>query len=147
MSVPMFGPARATAELRAALGAERVPIQVCATCGTRQYPPREICAHCLGGDLAWRHERLVGTVAASSRLHLSLDPAFGDLLPATIAMVRLEAGPKVLAWVAPGAEATGCRIALTAARDPRGEAVLVALPEPTSPTSADLFDILRGGET
>jgi len=143
MSEPMFGPSRLPAEMRAALGARQVPVQRCMDCGHRQYPPREICSACLSGRLEWRHEAVTGTVAASTLLHVSLDDELADLLPASIAMIRLESGPKVLAWVTPDAAATGTPVTLTVARDPRGESVLVALPVDDPPQASELGALLH----
>ena len=48
--------ARSRAALGLGIGAAEgsFSLQVCAECAAVQYPPRDVCAACLSGRLAWR---------------------------------------------------------------------------------------------
>ena len=45
---------RAALGLAAAAAEGRFRLQVCVECGATQYPPRDVCEHCLSGALNWR---------------------------------------------------------------------------------------------
>ena len=45
---------RASLGLSAAAAEGRFALQVCADCGTVQYPPRDACQNCLSTDLPWQ---------------------------------------------------------------------------------------------
>ena len=72
-----------------------------------------------------------GRVAATTRLHVSLDPAFAGRLPVPLVSVTLDAGPTVLAF-AEGALAPGARVSLRQEVDAAGRLVMVAGPEATA---------------
>lgn len=72
-------------------------LQVCEQCGTVQYPAREVCRNCLGGELTPGPVDGGGTVVSWCRLHASLEAEFRDRLPMLVASIRLTTGPVVLA--------------------------------------------------
>lgn len=102
----------------------------CGACGAFHYPAREVCPACFTvpeGAMAWREASPAGIVAATTRLHVSLDPAFAGRLPVALATVTLDAGPTVIAFAAGGLR-RGDRVRLAARLDERGRAVLEAAP-------------------
>lgn len=72
-------------------------LQQCGVCQTVQYPPRELCCHCLGDELNWSAVSRGGDLLAYSELQHSLEPFFQELLPWRLASVKLDCGPVVLA--------------------------------------------------
>lgn len=120
---------------RAAAGGQ-FSLQVCAICNAVQYPPREVCGHCLSHELAWQNVNPFGVLAASTTLHHSNDLYFRERLPWRIGTVRLDAGPSVVAHVHQDC-ADGTRVRLVLRLDRAGQAVMIALPEPETPHMAD----------
>ena len=51
--------------LTAAAALGRFELQVCAECGTVQYPPREVCHRCLSGALRWREQNGLGELLSA----------------------------------------------------------------------------------
>jgi uncharacterized protein len=90
-------------------------MQRCTACGKAQYPPRELCSACLADAFEW-HEADAGEVLAVTTLHHSHEPAFRPQLPLRIGLVRLEAGPTVVCFLADGCQ-LGTRVWITARAD------------------------------
>ncbi|MBS0560645.1 MAG: hypothetical protein JSR21_11375 [Proteobacteria bacterium] len=81
-------------------------MQRCRECGRAQYPPREVCGACLSDALEWESaEALPARVLAHTVLHHSNAPPFKPLLPLTTGLVRLDAGPVAVVFLAGGAQA------------------------------------------
>ena len=72
-------------------------LQQCSACQTVQYPPRELCRHCLADELNWAAVSRGGDLLAYSELQHSLEPFFQEQLPWPLASVKLDCGPVVLA--------------------------------------------------
>lgn len=100
-------------------------LQHCGECGTVQYPPREVCGHCLSTTLDWRETDGSGRVQSHVTLHTSLDPWFRDRLPVTIVLVKLDAGPVLYAF-ADKILKRDAAVTVRAVIDESGEAVLHA---------------------
>lgn len=77
-------------------------LQQCANCSAVQYPPREVCSTCLSDQLEWQSQSTLGQVLSVSQLHHSLEPVFQENLPWTLASVKLQCGPVVLAQLPAG---------------------------------------------
>jgi uncharacterized OB-fold protein len=108
----------------------KLAMQRCVECGTLQYPPRELCSTCLADHLEWRTtDAEGGEVLASSVLHHSHEAAFRGVLPLRVGLVRLNAGPIVICFLAAGCDA-GTRVRITAGNDDAGRTVLTATPVP-----------------
>ncbi len=104
----------------------KLALQRCTACGTMQYPPRELCADCLADTLEWRvTDDALGEVLANTVLHHSHEPAFGAMLPMRVGLVRLDAGPTAVCFLADDCSA-GMRVSVTARLDGEGRAVLSA---------------------
>lgn len=72
-----------------------------------------------------------GRVAAATRLHVSLDPAFAGRLPLPLVSVTLDAGPTVLAF-AEGELVPGTLVTMRQASDAAGREVMIAAAAPGS---------------
>jgi uncharacterized OB-fold protein len=111
----------------------RLELQVCDECGAVQYPPREACVRCLSVQLTWREQDGRGELIAETQLHHSLDPFFRDKLPWRIGLIRLDAGPIVVAHVHGALPHASVRVLLKATVDAAGHAALFAFPEKDTP--------------
>lgn len=118
----------------AALG--RFQLQVCTDCATVQYPPREICSHCLSEHLDWQPVDPRGRLLASTLLHHSNDLYFRERLPWRIGTVVMDAGPSVVAHLH-GDCRDGEPVRLSLKLDRSGQAVMIALPEQATPNMED----------
>ena len=111
----------------------RFELQACDECGTVQYPPREACVRCLSVQLTWKPQDGRGELIAETRLHHSLDPFFRDKLPWRVGLVRLDAGPIVVAHVHGAVPHASVRVRLKATVDAAGHAALFAFAEQDTP--------------
>lgn len=102
-------------------------LQLCGTCGTAQYPPRELCGNCLGEDLRWQSVDNLGTVLAVSVLHVSNEEYYRSRLPWRIATVKLECGPVVFVNLPGSAVGGGARVRVAATAGSGGPLVLEAV--------------------
>lgn len=101
-------------------------LQTCSTCGKPQYPYREVCRYCLGGDLPWGPVPGAGKVLAVAQVHASLHPFFRERAPWRICSVLLGAGPVVIAYAADPAIAAGSAVVVSDRRVGEERCVLVA---------------------
>src|SRR5690606_17394230 len=122
--------------LTAAAAAGRFELQVCKECGTVQYPPREVCVHCLSEHLPWREVDPQGCLLAATTLHHSNDLYFRERLPWRIGTVQMHAGPSVVAHVH-GDCREGAAVRLALKLDRSGQAVMIALRTEASPNMED----------
>jgi NAD(P)-dependent dehydrogenase (short-subunit alcohol dehydrogenase family)/uncharacterized OB-fold protein len=136
-TTPPGGRSRVALGLTSAAALGRFELQVCRDCGAVQYPPREACHACLSERLRWTAHDGGGELIADTVLTHSNDLYFRERLPWRLGMVRLDAGPSVVAHVhgdvggAPGRVRVGARL------DRAGQAVLVAFPEQETKDMAD----------
>lgn len=100
-------------------------LQRCGSCQQVNYPPRELCGHCLADDLQWQAVADSGVVQSLTRLNYSLEPDYAQHLPWTVASVLLDCGPIALAHLTPGI-ATGARVRLRVIQDRAGNRMLAA---------------------
>ena len=137
---PLHPPAprsRAALGLTAAAARGQLELQVCGACGTVQYPPREACHRCLNGPLRWTPQSGLGELLATTTVRHSQEIYFQERVPWRLALVRLEAGPTVVAHLhaacppPPGPVRVGARL------DRAGQGVLVAFPIDEVPNMAD----------
>jgi NAD(P)-dependent dehydrogenase (short-subunit alcohol dehydrogenase family)/uncharacterized OB-fold protein len=137
MNVPPWARGRVALGLTAAAAEGRFALQTCAECGAVQYPPREGCVRCLGARLAWREQAGGGELLALTTLHHANDLYFRERLPWRLGLVRLDAGPTVVAHLHGDVGAAPSRVRITARLDRAGRAVLVALPPEDTEHMAD----------
>lgn len=131
-TLPPTSRSRCAHGLTRAAAEGRFELQVCADCETVQYPPREVCGHCLSGQLDWRPVDERGTLLATTTLRHSNDLYFRERLPWRVGTVRMDAGPSVVAHVQEHC-ADGGRVRLALKLDRAGQAVLHALPPEDTP--------------
>ena len=136
-TLPPAGRSRVALGLTAAAALGRFELQTCGDCGAVQYPPREACHACLSDRLGWQRQNGAGDLLSTTVLHHSNDLFFRERLPWRLGLVKLDAGPSVVAHlhgdVAPGAS----RVRVGARLDKSGQAVLIAFPERETPNMAD----------
>ena len=94
-----------------------------------QYPPREVCRHCLSEQLSWQAVNPYGKLLATTTLHHSNDAYFRARLPWRIGTVQLDCGPFAIAHLPEGGQADE-PVRLSLELDEGGVAVLVARPAP-----------------
>jgi NAD(P)-dependent dehydrogenase (short-subunit alcohol dehydrogenase family)/uncharacterized OB-fold protein len=138
--LPLLPPgqrSRAALGLTAAAALGRFKLQVCAQCGAVQYPPREMCQRCLSGELRWREQSGSGELISATTIHHSHDLFFRERVPWRLGMVRLDAGPTVIAHLHGGCPPAPSRVRVGARLDKSGQGVLVAFPIEEVPNMAD----------
>ena len=74
----------------------------CRQCQRLQFPPREYCPSCGNGQSEWIEISGRGLLYSRTRIH-SAGGAFACLAPYSIAIVDLEAGPRLLTRLLPEA--------------------------------------------
>jgi NAD(P)-dependent dehydrogenase (short-subunit alcohol dehydrogenase family)/uncharacterized OB-fold protein len=136
-TLPPSARSRAALGLTAAAAEGRLALQVCRGCEAVQYPPREACHRCLSVRLAWRTQDGAGELIAQTVLHHSNDLFFRERLPWRLGLVRLDAGPTVVAHAHADVAGAPTRVRVRAMLDRAGQAVLVAIPEMEVPCMAD----------
>lgn len=130
--VPVLPPrkrSRIALRLTAAAALGRFELQVCADCGTVQYPPREACQRCWSVRLAWTLQSGTGELIADTTLHHSHHAFFRDRLPWRLGMVRLDCGPVVITHLHQDVGVAPQRVVVQARLDKAGQCALITLPE------------------
>ncbi|KIN64263.1 Short-chain dehydrogenase/reductase SDR [Sulfitobacter noctilucicola] len=127
---------RAAMGLTVAAAEGRFALQVCAECGTVQYPPRDACCGCLGTDLPWQDVSPDGELLADTMIRASTKQFFRERSPWRTGSVRLDAGPTVICHVHGDCARHG-RVTLWNKLDRSGQAVLIAVPPERTPLMQD----------
>ncbi len=140
-------PPRQRTPVGADFNAANLPValsmQHCTSCGRVQYPPREVCADCLGNELRWRETPGGGELLAAVELHHSLWEYFKRRTaeaPWPVATVHLDCDVTVFAHLALTRFNTtttedlpaGTRMQVFSHSDSSRNAVLIAVPEATA---------------
>ncbi len=73
-----------------------VRLQKCGGCGVHQYPAESFCYECGAQDLTWVAVTGEGTVYSFIVVHQQYHKAFKEFLPYTVAIVQMDAGPRML---------------------------------------------------
>ena len=136
-TLPPGARSRTALGLTAAAAEGRFALQSCLDCDAAQYPPREACHRCLSVRLKWRTQDGAGTLLAQTTLHHSNDLFFRERLPWRLGMVKLDAGPNVVAHLHGDVDGAPSRVRIGALLDRAGQAVLVALPDKDTPNMSD----------
>jgi uncharacterized OB-fold protein len=100
-------------------------LQCCSQCQQINYPPRELCGNCLADSLQWQRVDNTGTVQSVAQLHYSLEHEYAEHLPWTVASIKLNCGPVVLAHVQPDI-ISGATVKLKLVQDCAANRMLVA---------------------
>lgn len=122
--------------LTAAAAVGRFDLQVCQACQAVQYPPREVCHHCLSDSLRWQAVKPQGKLLASTILHHSNDLYFRERLPWRAGTVQLADGPVAIAHIHGDCQ-DGDQVKLALKLDRSGQAVMIALPLKATPHMED----------
>jgi NAD(P)-dependent dehydrogenase (short-subunit alcohol dehydrogenase family)/uncharacterized OB-fold protein len=136
-TLPPHARSRVALGLTAAAAEGRFALQACRDCAAVQYPPREACHACLSVRLDWRPQDGAGELLADTVLHHSNDLFFRERLPWRLGLVRLDAGPAVVAHLHGDVPPAPARVRVGARLDRAGQAVLVAFPDQETPHMAD----------
>lgn len=128
---------RAALGLTAAAALGRFELQVCERCGSVQYPPRESCHRCLSDALRWREQPGTGDLLSTTIVHHSNELFFRERIPWRLGLVRLDAGPTVVAHLSLGCAPAPTRVRVGARLDKSGQGVLVVFPPDEVPNMAD----------
>jgi len=134
-TLPPGARSRAALRLTAAAAEGRLELQHCFDCATVQYPPRAACQKCLSHRLEWRETDGAGELISDTVLHHSNELYYRERVPLRIGLVRLDAGPSLLAHL--HGDCTLGRARLRAQLDRSGQAVVVALPPQDTTNMAD----------
>src|SRR5690554_73753 len=90
---------RRASGLTAAAAQGHFEMQVCQDCEAVQYPPRDVCHHCLSANLSWQPVNPKGKLIAMTTLEHSNDLYFRERLPWRVGTVVMDAGPSVVAHI------------------------------------------------
>ena len=71
---------------------------VCSDCGAFSFPPRADCPDCLSESFAFKEVSGRGTIYTYSTV-AAAPTGFDDIAPYTVAVVNLEEGGRLLAWI------------------------------------------------
>lgn len=123
--------------LTAAAAMGRFELQVCRDCEAVQYPPREACHRCLSDRLDWREQDGAGELISETILRHSNDLFFRERLPWRLGMVRLDAGPTVVAHLHGDCPPAPAKVRIRAGLDRAGQGVLMAFPLQETANMAD----------
>ncbi len=105
--------------------ATELTLQRCGQCQHVNYPPRELCGNCLADSLQWQPVDNTGIVQSVAQLHYSLEPEYAEHLPWTVASIKLDCGPLVLAHLQPDIM-SGATVTLKLVQDQAANRMLVA---------------------
>ena len=103
-------------------------MQVCTACEHHQYPPAELCGHCLGDTLRYREVDTAGQLLSRSELHHSLWEFFKRRIrtkPWPIGSVKLHSGPVVIGHLGEDTLQTGDDVAVFSHSDASQASVLI----------------------
>ncbi len=104
----------------------RFELQQCVRCLAVQYPPREACHRCLSVRLKWVLQPGPGQLISETTLFHSHERYFSERLPWRIGLVKLDAGPVVVAHLHRSVPAAPAAVLLTTRLDKAGQAALIA---------------------
>ena len=127
---------RAALGLSAAAAEGRFMLQICAECGTVQYPPRDACRTCLAIELTWTDVPPEGMLLAETTLETSINLYFRQRAPWRIGSVKLDVGPVIICHVHADVTSHG-PVILRNRLDQSGQGVLMAVPPQRSPNMQD----------
>ena len=79
--------------------AGRFLLQRCAACGASQFYPRTVCSACGGAELEWTPAQGAGQVVSYTVVRRAITPAFAEMVPYVVAIVRLDEGPQLMSHI------------------------------------------------
>jgi NAD(P)-dependent dehydrogenase (short-subunit alcohol dehydrogenase family)/uncharacterized OB-fold protein len=124
--LPSSRRSRAALRMTASAAIGRFELQRCARCGAVQYPPRESCHRCLSIDLVWTIQSGEGRLISETTLFHSNQEYFRERLPWRLGLIKLGAGPIVVAHLHRSAPLAPADVKFTVRLDRVGQAALIA---------------------
>jgi uncharacterized OB-fold protein len=94
--------------------AGRLSFQRCASCGYLRWPAAALCPECWSPDFAWEAVERGGSVWSFGIYERAFDAAFEEKLPYVVALVQLDAGPRLISNVV-GVEPEDMRVGMRVA--------------------------------
>jgi uncharacterized OB-fold protein len=91
----------------------RLSFQRCSDCGYLRWPPAALCPECWSANADWTPVEHGGSVWSFGVYEQAFDAAFEDAVPYVVALVELDAGPRLIGnvvGVAPERVAVGMRV-------------------------------------
>ena len=88
-----------TVRERAASDAATLRLQRCTRCQAVRYPTAPVCPECLSMENEWVDDAGRATLWSFCIYHRAYDPAFRAAVPYNVALVELEAGPRLISNV------------------------------------------------
>ena len=70
----------------------RILVPRCGRCGTTQFPPREVCAHCQNLEFVWFEAPTTGTIYTFCIAHRPFHPWFADKVPYASVVAQVADG-------------------------------------------------------
>ena len=128
-TLPPNARGRVALGLTAAAAIGRFELQICADCGSVQYPPREACRSCLSPALEWKPESGKARLLSETVLHHSNDLFFRERLPWRLGLAQLDSGPTVMVHLLDDVAPAPARLIVGVRLDRSGQAVLLGFPE------------------
>ncbi len=113
-----FVPYTKVSEFAVHLKGGRLMGSICRSCGFTTFPPRADCPECLGADFAFKEYGGRGTIYTFTTI-AAAPTGFEDAAPYTVAVVDLEEGGRLLAWIGDSIPADEVRIGLPVQVVPR----------------------------
>ena len=83
----------------------------CSECSFYSFPPRADCPECLSGEFAYEEISGRGTIHTYSTI-AAAPTGFDDEVPYTVAVVDLEEGGRLLAWIGESLEIADVKIGM-----------------------------------
>ncbi len=77
----------------------RLEFQRCGACGSLRWPPAPLCPECLAPGGEWTRVGPLGKVWSFAVYEHCFHPAFAGDIPYAVALVELDAGPRMIAGV------------------------------------------------
>jgi NAD(P)-dependent dehydrogenase (short-subunit alcohol dehydrogenase family)/uncharacterized OB-fold protein len=127
-TLPPAARSRVMLGMTAGAAAGLFELQVCEQCGTVQYPAREVCRNCLSDQLPWRPQSGDGELISETISRTSQELYYRERTPWRFGMVRLAAGPTVVAHVHAACPQAPAAVRVEAILDRSGQPALVAMP-------------------
>jgi NAD(P)-dependent dehydrogenase (short-subunit alcohol dehydrogenase family)/uncharacterized OB-fold protein len=122
--------------LTAAAAEGRFALQICADCLSVIYPPRDACPSCLSHRLPFKDVSSRGILVAETTVRVSPDSYFRERTPWRVGLVKLDAGPTIVAHLH-GDAVEGAHVQLALKLDRSGAPVMLAMPDKDTSNMAD----------
>jgi uncharacterized OB-fold protein len=104
----------------------RIAMQRCPSCGYVRWPAANSCPECLAEGGEWTTLSGRGSIWSFAVYEKPLDPAFADLCPYAVALVRLDEGPMIYARMLDPPDRLSCEARVVAVHEHVTDAVSLA---------------------